>query len=109
MTPGADGVRETVPLPPSEVSGRSRMRVRQVLGSGARRETYTLVDDDGRGAELVGDYLGLCTHREHSPNTFRARAHDLKEWLTFLRLRDTPPLSPVPQHVDPLPPWLRPP
>jgi hypothetical protein len=64
------------------------MRVRQVLGSGARRETYTLVDDDGRVVELVDDYLALCTDREHSPNTLRARAYDLKEWLTFLRLLD---------------------
>ena len=46
------------------------MRVRQVLGSGARRGTYTLVDDDGRVVELVDDYLALCTDREHSPNTF---------------------------------------
>jgi hypothetical protein len=60
------------------------MRVRQVLGSGTRRETYTLVDDDGRVVELVDDYLALCTDREHSPNTLRARAYDLKEWLTFL-------------------------
>jgi hypothetical protein len=35
------------------------MRVRQVLGSGARRETYALVDDDGRVVELVDDYLAL--------------------------------------------------
>ena len=64
------------------------MRVRQVLGSGVRRETCTVVDDDGRVVELVDDYLALCTDREHSPNTLRARAYDLKEWLTFLRLLD---------------------
>ena len=69
------------------------MRVRQVLGSGARRETYTLVDDKGRVVELVDDYLALRTDREHSPNTLRARAYDLKEWLTFLRLLAIVPLA----------------
>ena len=85
------------------------MRVRQVLGSGARRETYTLVDDNGRVVELVDDYLALCTDREHSPNTLRARAYDLKEWLTFLRLLDIMPLAAVPEHVDQFAGWLRPP
>jgi len=83
------------------------MHVRQVLGSGARRETYTLVDDDGRVVELVDDYLALCTDREHSPNTLRARAYDLKEWLTFLRLLDIAPLAAVPEHVDQFAGWLR--
>jgi integrase/recombinase XerD len=83
------------------------MRVRQVLGSGARRETYTLVDDDGRVVELVDDYLALCTDREQSPNTLRARAYDLKEWLTFLRLLDIAPLAAVPEHVDQFAGWLR--
>src|SRR5450756_2974290 len=83
------------------------MHVRQVLGSGARRETYTLVDDDGRVIELVDDYLALCTDREHSPNTLRARAYDLKEWLTFLRLLDIAPLAAVPEHVDQFAGWLR--
>lgn len=85
------------------------MRVRQVLGSGARRETYTLVDDNRRVVELVDDYLALCTDREHSPNALRARACDLKEWLTFLRLLDIVPLAAVPEHVDQFAGWLRPP
>src|SRR5450756_2957842 len=75
--------------------------------SGARRETYTLVDDDGRVIELVDDYLALCTDRELSPNTLRARAYDLKEWLTFLRLLDIAPLAAVPEHVDQFAGWLR--
>jgi hypothetical protein len=83
------------------------MRVRQVLGSGARRETCTLVDDDGRVVELVDDYLALCTGREHSPNTLRARAYDLKEWLTFLRLLNIAPLAAVPEHVGQFAGWLR--
>jgi integrase/recombinase XerD len=72
-----------------------------------RRETYTLVDDDGRVVELVDDYLALCTDREHSPNTLRARAYDLKAWLTFLQLMDIAPLAAVPEHVDQFAGWLR--
>lgn len=83
------------------------MRVRQVMGSGVRRESYALVDDDGRLIELVDDYLALCSDREHSPNTLRARAYDLKEWLTFLRLLDIEPLAAVPEHVDQFAGWLR--
>lgn len=83
------------------------MFVRRALGSGVRCETYTLIDDDGRLLEVVHDYLALCTDREHSPNTLRARAFDLKEWLTFLRLLDIEPLSAVPEHVDQFVWWLR--
>src|SRR5450759_992189 len=108
MTPGAEVFVRRFPASFSfVVSGRNRMHVRQVLGSGARRETYTLVDDDGRVIELVDDYLALCTDREHSPNTLRARAYDLKEWLTFLRLLDIAPLAAVPEHVDQFAGWLR--
>ncbi|MGW3496687.1 hypothetical protein [Streptomyces sp. NPDC001020] len=62
------------------------MYVRRVVGTGARRETYTVVDGDGRVVETVDDYLALCTDAEHSPNTLRARAFDLKAWLVFLQL-----------------------
>ncbi|MEE1769286.1 hypothetical protein PUR34_14280 [Streptomyces sp. JV185] len=54
------------------------MYARRVVGTGARRETYTVVGGDGRVVETVDDYLALCTDREHSPNTLRARAFDLK-------------------------------
>ncbi|MFF3786912.1 hypothetical protein [Streptomyces sp. NPDC001933] len=37
------------------------MYVRRVVGSGMRRETYTVVDGEGRVVEMVGDYLALCT------------------------------------------------
>ncbi|MEU6405809.1 hypothetical protein [Streptomyces sp. NPDC046985] len=44
------------------------------------------MDGDGRVVEAVDDYLALCTDREHSPNTLRARAFGLKTRLVFLHL-----------------------
>ncbi|MDX3690240.1 tyrosine-type recombinase/integrase [Streptomyces europaeiscabiei] len=83
------------------------MYVRRVVGSGMRRETYTVVDGEGRVVEMVDDYLALCTDREHSPNTLRARAFDLKAWLVFLQLLDVDLLSTSPEHVDQFAGWLR--
>ncbi|MFE0686086.1 hypothetical protein ACFW17_35530 [Streptomyces sp. NPDC058961] len=62
------------------------MYVRRAVGTGMRHETYTVVDGKGRVVEMVDDYLALCTDREHSPNTLRARAFDLKAWLVFLEV-----------------------
>src|SRR4051794_39621750 len=53
------------------------------------------------------DYLALCTDREQSPNTLRARAFDLKAWLVFLRLVDVDLLAASPEHVDQFAGWLR--
>ncbi|MFI8951479.1 tyrosine-type recombinase/integrase [Streptomyces sp. NPDC053750] len=83
------------------------MYVRRVVGTGARRETYTVVDGDGRVVETVDDYLALCTDREHSPNTLGARALDLKVWLAFLRLMDLDPLTASPEHVGQFAGWPR--
>ncbi|MFE1314719.1 tyrosine-type recombinase/integrase [Streptomyces sp. NPDC058755] len=83
------------------------MYVRRVVGAGARRETYTVVDGEGRVVETVDDYLALCTDREHSPNTLRARAFDLKAWLVFLRLLGLDLLTASPEHVDQFASWLR--
>src|SRR6266566_395092 len=106
MTLRIDRVRETVRVARGLREG-TWMHVRHVIGSGVRRETYTVIGDDGRVVELVDDYLALCTDREHSPNTLRARAYDLKEWLTFLRLLNIEPLTAVPEHVDQFAGWLR--
>lgn len=56
---------------------------------------------------MVDDDLALCTDREHSPNTLRARAFDLKTWLVFLQLLDIDPLAASPEHVDQFAGWLR--
>src|ERR1700687_4882828 len=49
-----------------------------------------------------------CAPTASTPRTpLRARAYDLKEWLTFLRLLDIAPLAAVPEHVDQFAGWLR--
>ena len=48
-----------------------------------------------------------CVPTASAPNALRARAYDLKEWLTFLRLLDIAPLAAVPEHVDQFAGWLR--
>ncbi|WP_199565801.1 tyrosine-type recombinase/integrase [Spongiactinospora rosea] len=65
------------------------------------------MDDDGQVVEIVDDYLAVCTDREYSPNTIRARAHDLKIWLVFLRMLGIDLLEATPEHVDQFAGWLR--
>src|SRR3954467_7319507 len=60
----------------------------------------------GTGRRDGADYLALCTDREQSPNTLRARAFDLKAWLVFLRLVDVDLLAASPEHVDQFAGWL---
>ncbi|MCP3818142.1 site-specific integrase [Streptomyces sp. A3M-1-3] len=55
----------------------------------------------------MDDYLALCTDREHSPNTLRARAFDLKAWLDFLQLLGVDLLAASPEQVDQFAGWLR--
>ncbi|MBS2531975.1 tyrosine-type recombinase/integrase [Catenulispora sp. NF23] len=83
------------------------MRVRRVIGSGAVAETYTVVDDDGHVVDVVDDFLAVCTDREMSPNTIRAKAFDLKAWLEFLALTGTRVEDAVPEHLDRFAAWLR--
>ncbi|WP_241842395.1 tyrosine-type recombinase/integrase [Pseudofrankia sp. BMG5.36] len=83
------------------------MRVRRVVGCGARRETYTVVGDDGHVVEPVDDFLAMCTDREYSPNTIRARAHDLVLWLRFLAAVHVELSAVSAEHVDQFAGWLR--
>ena len=83
------------------------MRVRALMGAGAQRESYTVVGEDGRVVEPVDDFLAMCTDREYSPNTIRARAYDLVLWLRFLALLRVDLLAAMPEHVDQFAGWLR--
>lgn len=83
------------------------MRVRALTGAGAQRESYTVVGDDGRVVEPVDDFLAMCTDREYSPNTIRARAYDLVLWLRFLALLRVDVLAATPEQVDQFAGWLR--
>ena len=59
------------------------MLVQRVLLPAARRESWTVLGDDGPVRPIEG-YLAYLTDIERSPNTVRAYAHDLKDWFVFL-------------------------
>jgi integrase len=47
-------------------------------------ESWTLLGDDHRPVEPVERFLVYLASIEKSPNTIKAYAHDLKDWLTYL-------------------------
>jgi site-specific recombinase XerD len=58
--------------------------VQQVVLPRSRRESWTVLHEDGRPLEPVELYLGYLSDVERSPNTVKAYAHDLKDWFVFL-------------------------
>jgi site-specific recombinase XerD len=59
------------------------MLVQRVLPPAARRESWTVLGDDGP-VQPIERYLAYLTDIERSPNTVKAYAHDLKDWFVFL-------------------------
>ena len=59
------------------------MLVQRVLLPATRRESWTVLGDDGP-VQPIERYLAYLTDIERSPNTVRAYAHDLKDWFVFL-------------------------
>jgi integrase/recombinase XerD len=59
------------------------MHVQRVLPPHGRRESWTVLGDDGP-VQPIERYLAYLTDIERSPNTVRAYAHDLKDWFVFL-------------------------
>jgi len=64
------------------------MLVQRVLMPVSSLESWTVLGDDGVPVEPVERYLAYLTDIERSPNTVKAYAHDLKDWLVFLGQRD---------------------
>lgn len=60
------------------------MFVQKVVLPGSRRESWTVLHEDGRPLEPLERYLGYLSDVERSPNTVKAYAHDLKDWFVFL-------------------------
>ncbi len=60
------------------------MRVQRVLMPGSEAESWTLLGDDQVPVEPVEEFLAYLASIEKSPNTIKAYAHDLKDWLTYL-------------------------
>lgn len=59
------------------------MNVQRVLLPATRRESWTVLGDDGP-VQPIERYLAYLTDIERSPNTVRAYAHDLRDWFVFL-------------------------
>lgn len=59
------------------------MHVQRVLPPHVRRESWTVLGDDGP-VRPIERYLAYLTDIERSPNTVKAYAHDLKDWFVFL-------------------------
>ena len=59
------------------------MLVQRVLLPATRRESWTVLGDDGP-VPPIERYLAYLTDIERSPNTVKAYAHDLKDWFVFL-------------------------
>ena len=60
------------------------MRVQRVLMPGAGFESWTVLGEDHMPVEPVERFLSYLASIEKSPNTIKAYAHDLKDWLTYL-------------------------
>lgn len=60
------------------------MRVQRVLMPGRGFESWTVLGEDLIPVEPIERFLSYLTSIEKSPNTIKAYAHDLKDWLTYL-------------------------
>ena len=59
------------------------MLVQRVVMPASSLESWTVLGDDDLPVGPVERYLAYLTDIERSPNTVRAYAHDLKDWLSF--------------------------
>ena len=55
------------------------MFVARVVVSGSRRESWTVVGEDGQLVEPAERFLSFLTDAGRSPNTVKAYAHDLRD------------------------------
>ena len=60
------------------------MRVQRVLMPGTEFESWTVLGEDHMPVEPVERFLSYLASIEKSPNTIKAYAHDLKDWMTYL-------------------------
>jgi integrase/recombinase XerD len=60
------------------------MRVQRVLMPGTGFESWTVLGEDLMPVEPVERFLAYLASIEKSPNTIKAYAHDLKDWMTYL-------------------------
>ena len=63
------------------------LRVQPVVMAFGDVESWTLVDRDAVVVEPAEEFLAHLHAIERSPNTVKAYAHDLRDWLEFLDQR----------------------
>src|SRR5260370_20089066 len=63
------------------------MGVQRVAMPGSRVESWTVLGDDGVPVGPAERWLAYLTSIERSPNTVKAYAHDLRDFLVFLACR----------------------
>lgn len=83
------------------------MFVARVVVSGSRRESWTVVGDDGVVVDPVERFLAFLTDSGRSPNTVKAYAHDLRDWFEFLDGRAVDWVTVTVEDVAAFVAWLR--
>ena len=83
------------------------MFVARVVVSGSRRESWTVVGDDGLVVMPAERFLSFLTDSGRSPNTVKAYAHDLRDWFAFLAGRELDWAAVTVEDVAAFVAWLR--
>jgi integrase/recombinase XerD len=83
------------------------MRVQRVLMPGSGEESWTLLGDDHVPVGPAERFLSYMASAGRSPNTVKAYAHDLKDWLTYLAGRQRDWQAATLEDVAGFVAWLR--
>ncbi len=83
------------------------MRVQRVLMPGSGEESWTLLGDDHVPVGPAERFLSYMASAGRSPNTVKAYAHDLKDWLTYLAARQRDWQAATLEDVAGFVAWLR--
>ena len=83
------------------------MFVARVVVSGSRRESWTVLGDDGAVVEPAERFLSFLTDSGRSPNTVKAYAHALRDWFEFLAGRGLDWTAVEVEDVAAFVAWLR--
>ncbi len=83
------------------------MFVARVVVSGSRRESWSVVGEDGLVVGPAERFLSFLTDSGRSPNTVKAYAHDLRDWFEFLTGRGLDWTTVTVEDVAAFVAWLR--
>jgi site-specific recombinase XerD len=81
--------------------------VARVVVSGSRRESWTVVGEDGQVVGPAERFLTFLTDSGRSPNTVKAYGHDLRDWFAFLAGRGLDWAAVTVEDVAAFVAWLR--